>query len=69
MGAPPPAFPAFAAVGAPPPAPAGVRVDARIVVNPPPGADEQEIAREVGRQLAAQMRRAAVEAGLGESDA
>ena len=47
---------------------ASVQVTANITVQPPAGSDEQEIAREVGRQLADQMRRAAVEAGLGESD-
>lgn len=45
-----------------------VQVTAHITVQPPAGADEQEIAREVARQLADAMRRAAVEARLGESD-
>ena len=45
-----------------------VQVTANITVQPPAGADEQEIAREVARQLADAMRRAAVEARLGESD-
>ena len=45
-----------------------VQVTANITVQAPAGASEAEIAREVARQLADQMRRAAVEAGLGESD-
>ena len=67
---PPPAF--AAPIHAPPPAPAttsSVRVNASIVVNPPAGADEQAIAREVRRQIEQVRRRAEVEAGLGESDA
>ena len=46
-----------------------IRVESTIHVHPPAGADEQAIAREVARQLAAAMRRATVEAGLSESDA
>ena len=67
------AFPVPIRPGAPPAATtssaaANVRVEATINVQPPAGADEQAIAREVARQLADAMRRAAVEAGLGESD-
>ena len=65
--------PGFAVpIHAPPPAPAttsSVRVNASIVVNPPAGADEQAIAREVARQIRQAQRRAEIEAGLGESDA
>ena len=39
-----------------------------IVIHPPPGADAAEIARIVHRELAAALRRGAVEAGLSESD-
>ena len=67
-------FPAITA-GSPPAAPissgrpVSVQVTANITVQPPAGADEQEIAREVARQLADAMRRAAVEARLTETDA
>ena len=39
-----------------------------IVIHPPPGADAAEIAAIVHRELAAALRRGAVEAGLSESD-
>lgn len=65
-------FPSPISPGSPLPATtsSGSRVDvqARIVVNPPAGADQHAIAREVQRQLAEQTRRAVVEAGLGEDD-
>lgn len=65
----------FGPIPTPAPAPATtssggvvVQVTANITVQAPAGASEEEIAREVARQLADQMRRVAVEAGLGESD-